>query len=161
MLTTLAAVGEISSGDNRAVVAGVLVPLLVVILVVVVLGLLFLVVRWKQGSLPSPLHLYKSSGIRKDAITTKPDGVDTPRRAESIRIVSHTEVQPLGNVPNILINIEDSVVVSLPPENSRMSFVDSNMHELPSRLQDHEPLNLPLFDQSNTEKTLESPGVPV
>ena len=138
--------------------AGVLVPLLVVALVIIVLGLLFLIIRLKQGSLPSLSYLYKSSGIRKDAVGVQSDGVDSPN---SIKFtVSRTEVQPLGNVPNIFINIEDSVVVSLPPENTRMSFIDSNMHELPSKLQDHEPLNLPLRGP-NPEKTLESPGVPV
>ena len=162
MLTTLAAVGASSSGDDSgAVAAGVLVPLLVVIIVIIVLGLLFLIVRWKQGSLPSPSYLYKSSGVRKDAVGVQSDGVDSPSQANSIKVtVSRTEVQPLGNVPNILINIEDSVEVSLPPENTRMSFIDSNMHELPSKLQHHEPLNLSLRDP-NPEKTLESPGVPV
>lgn len=161
MLTTLAAVGASSSGDSGAVAAGVLVPLLVVVLVIIVLGLLFLIVRWKQGSLPSPSYLYKSSVIRKDTVGVQSDGVDSPSQANAIKVtVSRTEVQPLGNVPNILINIEDSTVVSLPPENTRMSFIDSNMHELPSKLQDHEPLNLSLRDP-NPEKTLESPGVPV
>ena len=77
----------------------------------------------------------------------------------TVTTVRHTEVQPLGNVPNILINIENSVEVSLPPENTRMSFIDSDMHELPSRLQELQ--NLPLRAQSIPVKTLESPGVPV
>jgi hypothetical protein len=143
----------------------VLVPLLVITLVVIVVGLLFLIVRWKQqGSLPSPSHPYKSSHVRKDPVKGDSNNGTTelPGRANSITVttVSHTEVQPpLGDVRNIHIKIEDSVVVSLPPENTRMSLVDSNMHDLPSKLQLQElPDSLPLRAQSSP---LESPGVHV
>lgn len=152
--------------------AGVLVPLLVVVLVVVLLGLLFLIVRWKQGYPPSPSHLYKkkTSGEQKKTVKMNSNGVDiadhspgsgqvTNPNSIMVTTVRHTEVQPLGNVPNILINIENSVEVSLPPENTRMSFIDSDMHELPLRLQELQ--NLPLRAQSIPVKTLESPGVPV
>lgn len=145
--------------------AGVLVPLLVVALVVIVLGLLFLIVRWKQGSLLSPSYLYKSSQVRKDAVQVESNNgtADLPHRANSISVttVSHTEVQPLGNVPNILVNVEESIVVSLPPENTRMSFVDSNMHDLPSKLQLQEPEDLPLYAQSSPVTPLESRDVHV
>ena len=146
--------------------AGVLVPLLVVAVVVIALGLLFLIVRWKQGSLPSPTYnMHKSSRVRKDAVQVESNNgtADLPRRANSITVttVSRTEVQPVGNCPNILVNIEESVMVSLPPENTRMSYVDSNMHDLPSRLQLQEPEDLPLRAQSSPVTPLESRDVHV
>lgn len=145
--------------------AGVLVPLLVVSVVVIVLGLLFLIVRWKQGSLPSPSYnMQKSSRVRKDAVQVESNNgtADLPRRANSITVttVSRTEVQPVGNFPNILVNVEESIVVSLPPENTRMSYVDSNMHDLPSKLQLQEP-DLPLRAQSSPVTPLESRDVHV
>lgn len=160
LTSSLAAVGAASGGNSGAVAAGVSVSLSVVLLVVIVLGLLFLIVRWKRGSVPSP---NKSSGVREDGTKVNSDEaeIDSRSRGNSITVTtkSHTEVQPLGNGQSVYVDVNNSIVVSLPPPNTRSSIVDADMHELPSRLQ--EPPNLPLRAQSAAARTLESNDVTV
>ena len=154
--------GEVSSG---AVAAGVVVPLLVIILVVlIVFGFLVLLLRRRQQGPSSssllPSNLYKPPRVQQAGMAKDSPAVtmtDSYSRTGSLKIVSHTEVQAVGSVPNV-INFEENVVVSLPPENPRTSFVDSDMHELPSRLRCG---SLVIRDQPIPEQTLESRNVPV
>ena len=148
------------------------VPLLVVILLVlIVVGLLFLIMKWKQGSWPPSVYHYKHKppvvqtlNATNAAVKTPQTGLETDSAgpgtaaagsSDTFRVIAHcTEVQPLDSTPNsILIRIDESVVVSLPPENTRMSFID-DVHELPCKLTLPDKPAIP-------EKTLESPGVPV
>ena len=116
----------LSSGNSGTVAAAVIVPMVVIIVLVilVIICVIVFVAKWQKAKDPEEKGEPVQKADRNEAVKLlSPSNRNVQRELETLGVQS-----PPDNAQKA-INIFSEI--HLPPENSRMSFIEKDMHDLP------------------------------